>query len=129
MQIVKNGKIKKPKAYASSKAINWFGEKIFSPIAKEIAKEGFRIGYHSNGDGTNGEMTASIGPIQVGTNTGASYNGKSIVSQTKTNPTKPAAYSRTTAAKASDIAQGGMTKDEVEEFNERHPNETANIRG
>lgn len=38
---------------------------------------------------------------------------------------KPTAYSRTAAATAKDIAQGGMTKDEVIEFNMKHPNETA----
>lgn len=38
---------------------------------------------------------------------------------------KPAAYSRTSAKTANDIAQGGMTKQEVQEFNMKHPNETA----
>lgn len=38
---------------------------------------------------------------------------------------KPAAYSGNTAKTASSIAQGGMTKDEVMDFNMKHPNESA----
>lgn len=49
-------------------------------------------------------------------NTTQNYNPK---------PKPESGYSRNVAATAKDIAQGGMTKDEVIEFNMRHPNETA----
>ncbi len=38
---------------------------------------------------------------------------------------KPTAYSGNAAKTANSIKQGGMTKDEVQEFNSKHPNETA----
>lgn len=38
---------------------------------------------------------------------------------------KPTAYSGNAAKTASSIKQGGMTKNEVQEFNSKHPNETA----
>lgn len=64
---------------------------------------------------------------------GASYGENGFTPNVQVNPGarptastgKPNAYSRNTARTANDIAQGGMTKDEVVEFNIRHPNETA----
>lgn len=41
---------------------------------------------------------------------------------------KPVAYTANAAKTASSIKQGGMTKDEIMDFNIRHPNETM-IRG
>lgn len=40
------------------------------------------------------------------------------------NTTKPNAYRANVAGTASSIKQGGMTKDEIIDFNLRHPNET-----
>lgn len=40
-------------------------------------------------------------------------------------PQKPKAYQANAAKTASSIKQGGMTKNEVQEFNMKHPNETA----
>lgn len=64
-----------------------------------------------------------------------SYNSKSgLNANINTNnniggiPQKPQAYQANAAKTASSIKQGGMTKDEVQEFNMKHQNETA-IRG
>ena len=70
------------------------------------------VGAKSTNDGQNFEPNVKI-----------NYDNSGNIS--RPTPTKPAGYSRTTAATAKDIAQGGMTKDEVIEFNMKHPNETA----
>ena len=75
------------------------------------------IGYNSN-NGANVEING------IGLQNGRPYINSSRF-QTQGNVGKPNAYSRNTARTANDIAQGGMTKDEVVEFNIRHPNETA----
>ncbi len=72
------------------------------------------VGVSSTDDGTSWNPNIKIesnNQVQ-----GTSYNPK---------PRPNSGYSRTTAATAKDIAQGGMTKDEVIEFNMKHPNETA----
>lgn len=90
---------------------NTFGKDIITGREKDNA--GIYIGYDSN----NGISisTPYFGPNQY------KLGGQGYTSKPRPN----SGYSRTTAATAKDIAQGGMTKDEVIEFNMKHPNETA----
>ena len=87
--------------------LNKIGHKIFGggPGHEDEGGTNWYVGYNSN---TGPQFHISPGQT--------SYTPK---------PRPNSGYSRTTAAKASDIAQGGMTKDEVIEFNMKHPNETA----
>lgn len=78
-----------------------------------------------------GEKIFGDNSFYIGTN-GVAYGepAEQIISSKLPNggigkPRPKSGYSRTTAATAKDIAQGGMTKDEVIEFNMKHPNETA----
>lgn len=85
--------------------INKWGQKVFGGGPGHKGGTDWYIGYNSN----NG-IQAYVNPGQT------SYTPK---------PRQNSGYSRTTAETAKDIAQGGMTKDEVIEFNMKHPNETA----
>lgn len=87
---------------ANSYGHKWFGG---GPGHEDEGGTDWYVGYNSN----NG-FQGYINPGQT------SYTPK---------PRPNSGYSRTTAATAKDIAQGGMTKDEVIEFNMKHPNETA----
>lgn len=73
------------------------------------------VGAKSKDDGNSWNITTS-------NSDGSVFTGQTIGNAGKY---KPAGYSRSAAATAKDIAQGGMTKDEVIEFNMKHPNETA----
>lgn len=71
---------------------------------KGTPESGFYIGYNSNS----------------GINANFNYGG-----QTVSGGNKPNAYKGNAAGTASTIAQGGMTKAELDDWNARHPNETA----
>ena len=92
--------------------INEFGHKLFGggPGHEDEGGTDWYVGYNSN-NGWNFNINPGQTPY-----TQTSYTPK---------PRPNSGYSRTTAATAKDIAQGGMTKDEVIEFNMKHPNETA----
>lgn len=91
---------------------NVFGKDIVTGREKDNA--GIYVGYNSNNGisvstpyyGPNASKLWGPGPQQY----------------------KPTAYKANAAKTASSIKQGGMTKDEVQDFNIKHPNETA-IRG
>lgn len=114
-------------------------KEIIRPAWQGIKEQGFGIKTSSKNDGQDWDTTYNAGPVEISgegdislnpTKTAELATGQTNTTRTTTSSSsKPAAYSRSTAATARDIAQGGMTKDEVEEFNQRHPNETANIRG
>lgn len=94
--------------YTDENGVTW----IITPKGKHIKGanepiDGFYIGYSSTG-GVQGYITPNSGYTPYSTRNTA---GKG--------------YSRNTAATAKDIAQGGMTKDEIQQFNIAHPNETA----
>lgn len=72
------------------------------------------MGMTYNGEGLKPSYTSVDGTVHMGSPNTAP----------NTIPRVPAAYSRTSARTANDIAQGGMTKQEVQEFNIKHPNET-----
>lgn len=88
--------------------------KHYDQVLRSHGAPDFYIGATSANDG----MTWSP-KIQINTNN--QYKG-----QPQAN--KPKAYSANAAKTASSIKQGGMTKDEIQDFNIKHPNETA-IRG
>lgn len=67
-------------------------------------ESGFYVGYNSN-SGWSGNIN---------------YGG-----QTVSGGTKPKSYKANVAGTASTIAQGGMTKAELDHWNARHPNEVA----
>lgn len=72
------------------------------------------LGMTYDGEALKPSYTSIDGTVQMGSPNTAP----------NTIPRVPAAYSRTSARTANDIAQGGMTKQEVQEFNMKHPNET-----
>lgn len=84
---------------------NKFGEKVFGDNSWYAGTDGVAVG-----ETAENIMSQKLG----GTNYATNYA-----------TTKPKAYQANVAGTAKSIAQGGMTKDEVQDFNIKHPNETA----
>lgn len=84
-------------------------------ILREHGAPDMYVGMTYDGEGLKPSYTSVDGTVRMGSPNTAP----------NTIPRVPAAYSRTSARTANDIAQGGMTKQEVQEFNIKHPNETA----
>lgn len=96
---------------------NSYGHKLFGggPGHEDEGGTDWHLEYNSN-NGFKGYIKPGQTPYTQPSYEQPEYTPK---------PRPDSGYSRTTAATAKDIAQGGMTKNEVIEFNMKHPNETA----
>lgn len=95
-----------------------FGKGIIT--GREKGNAGVYVGYDSNNGYT-------VSTPYYGPKADRLWNDGYRYGNSRRNNTS--AYSRTTAATAKDIAQGGMTKDEVIDYNLKHPNEIAGDQG
>lgn len=103
--------------YGNKYYINSHGQKVYAEDSN------FYIGYNSNTGGS-----AEINGIGINQN-GPYINGNNLTIGTgytqQPQINKPVAYTANAAKTASSIKQGGMTKQEIQDFNAKHPNESA----
>lgn len=89
------------------------GLKHLDSILRSHGAPDMYIGTSTNGENYNINTTSLDGQTTLGQTT------QRIQTNFKSNGYKPIAFKRNVAQ------QGGMTKKEVQEYNQRHPNETA----
>jgi len=106
---------------------NHYGHKWFGggPGHENEGGTDWYIGYNSNTgfEGYVGQIAKDVMDAKLDGHGSVPHTDS--IQNYSPKPRPESGYSRNVAATAKDIAQGGMTKDEVIEFNMRHPNETA----